>query len=101
MDAIFVFLFFFSKAKFLPASGLAHEIMHYFGAHDLYYASIAISQAYVDHCKINGSMDIMYTTCEGATISLLFTQLDAYYLGLADSCDEVTTWGLGKSSFLD
>lgn len=85
---------------YMPASGLAHEIMHCFGAHDLHYASCAISQAYVDHCKITGSMDIMYTTCEGATISQLFTQLDTCYLGLADSCDEVTTWGLGKSSFL-
>ena len=80
---------------------MAHEIMHCFGAYDLYYASSAIPQAYVDHCRITDSNDIMYTVSLGTTIPQLFTQLDAYYLGLVDSCDEVDTWGLGKSSFLD
>ena len=86
---------------FMPASSMAHEIMHCFGAYDLYYASEAIPQAYVDHCKATGSKDIMYTTCVGETIPQLFTRLDAYYLGLVDSCDEVTAWGLGKSTYLD
>ena len=85
---------------YMPASSLAHEIMHCFGAYDLYYASDAIPQAYVDHCKATGSRDIMYTVSLGDTIPQLFTRLDAYYLGLVDSCDEVTTWGLGKSSHL-
>jgi hypothetical protein len=86
---------------YTSASSLAHEIMHCFGAQDLYYASSAIPQAYVDHCRITGSMDIMYTVSLGTNIAQLFTPLDAYYLGLVDSCDEVTTWGLKKSSFLD
>ena len=86
---------------YMPASSLAHEIMHCFGAHDLYYASDVIPQSYVDHCEAIDSQDIMYTTCVGDTIPQLFTQLDAYYLGLVDSCDEVTAWGLGKSSYLD
>lgn len=44
-------------------------------------------------------MDIMYTVSLDAEIFQCFTQLDAYYMGLVDSCDEVTTWGLGKSAF--
>lgn len=98
---IFVRDEFYESFYYIPASSLAHEIMHCFGAYDLYYASSAISQAYVDHCRITDSNDIMYTVSLGTTIPQLFTQLDAYYLGLVDSCDEVDTWGLGKSSFLD
>lgn len=86
---------------YMPASSLAHEIMHCFGAYDLYYASDAIPQAYVDHCKATGSKDIMYTVSLGTSIPQQFTRLDAYYLGLVDSCEEVTTWGLGKSTFLE
>ena len=86
---------------YVPASSLAHEIMHCFGARDLYYASNAIPQAYVDHCTSTYSMDIMYTTSLGKTIPQLFSQLDAYYMGLVDSCDEVEAWGLGKSAFLE
>ena len=86
---------------YMPASSLAHEIMHCFGAHDLYYASDAIPQAYVDHCGATDSMDIMYTISLGSTIPQLFTRLDAYYLGLVDSCDEVDAWGLGKSTYLE
>lgn len=86
---------------YMPASSLAHEIMHCFGAYDLYYASDAIPQEYVDHCRLTGSMDIMYTISIGENIPQLFTRLDAYYLGLVDSCDEVANWGLGKSTFFD
>lgn len=83
---------------YTPASSLAHEIMHCFGAYDLYYASETIPQAYVDHCEATGSMDIMYTVSLGGDIPQIFTRLDAYYLGLVDSCEEVETWGLGTSS---
>ena len=86
---------------YVPASSLAHEIMHCFGAYDLYYASDIISQDYVEHCIATDSMDIMYTVSFGAEIPQLFTQLDAYYMGLIDSCDEVTAWGLGKSAHLE
>ena len=84
----------------ITASGLAHEIMHCFGAYDLYYASETIPQAYVNYCKDMISTDIMYTTNRLLSIDYLeFSRLDAYYLGLVDSCDEVTKWGLGKSTF--
>ena len=85
---------------YITASGLAHEIMHCFGAYDLYYASETIPQAYVDYCKDMISTDIMYTTSRLLSIDYLeFSRLDAYYMGLVDNCDEVITWGLGKSTF--
>ena len=52
-------------------------------------------------CGATDSMDIMYTISLGSTIPQLFTRLDAYYLGLVDSCDEVDAWGLGKSTYLE
>lgn len=86
---------------YMPASSIAHEIMHCFGAHDLYYASEVIPQDYVDHCTAIDSNDIMFTVSLGESIPQLFTPLDAYYLGLVDSCEEVDTWGLGISSYLE
>lgn len=82
------------------ASTFAHEILHCFGAYDLYYSSAAIPKAYVDYCKSTGSRDIMYTVNNGATITPKFTQLCAYYVGLVDSCSEVEKWGLKKNSHL-
>ena len=29
-----------------------------------------------------------------------FSDLDAYYVGLTDSCADVEKWGLGKSSYV-
>lgn len=84
----------------MPASSFAHEILHCFGAHDLYYASKEIPQAYVDHLEKTRSKDIMYTVGLGGSINQKFTELDAYYVGLVDSCDEVETWGLAKSTYL-
>lgn len=83
---------------YMPASSFAHEIMHCFGAYDLYYASDKIPQSYVDHCAATGSNDIMYTVSVGVSIPQDFTPLDAYYLGLIDSCDEIYTWGLIQST---
>ena len=88
--------------KLVLASPLAHEIMHCFGARDLYYASNDIPWDYVSYCKSNSCMDIMFTTKSlDSEINQMFTQVDAYYMGLVDSCKELTTWGLGKSSFAD
>ena len=85
---------------YIAAPTFAHEIMHCFGAYDLYYASETIPQAYVDYCKEMISSDIMFRTSRLLSIDYLeFSRLDAYYMGLVDSCDEVTAWGLGKSTF--
>ena len=89
------------RSFFNSASAFAHEILHTFGAPDLYYSSPMIPQAYVDHCKKIKSKDIMYTTNLGSIIDLKFTELCAYYVGLVDSCEDVKTWNLGISSHLD
>ena len=90
----------FDDVFITPPSTYAHEIMHCFGAHDLYYANAYISQEYVDYCKKTGSNDIMYTVNDGKWIINDFTELDAYYVGLTDHCDEVEKWGLAKSEHL-
>lgn len=86
---------------YMAAATFAHEILHCFGAPDLYYASETIPQDYVDYCERTASWDIMFSTNLGETVLHLFTELDAYYLGLIDHCDEVATWGLGRSTFSD
>lgn len=78
----------------------AHEMMHCFGAHDLYYSNEFISQKYVDHLTENYSNDIMFTVYDSKTISNDFTDLDAYYVGLLDNCKDVRKWHLAKSEHL-
>lgn len=78
----------------------AHEMMHCFGAHDLYYANEFIPPAYVDHLNKNFSSDIMYTVYDSKEITNDFTDLDAYYVGLIDSCDEVEKWNLAISEHI-
>ena len=85
---------------YTSASGFAHEILHCFGAYDLYYASDAIPQAYVDYCKQTNSQDIMYTSNIGKDIKPIFTALCAYYVGLTDDCADVEQWNLAKSTHI-
>lgn len=83
-----------------PPASLAHEVLHCFGAHDLYYASDAIPQAFVDHCIQSESNDIMYTVNMGDEITSVLTELAAYYVGLVDSCELVDEWNLAKSEHI-
>lgn len=91
--------------KETPAA-LAHEILHTFGAPDLYLAdeignNYGTSEEFVKYCEKNYKNDIMYTTYyTGLELPLYsrignkLSELDAYYLGLTDWCEEVETWGL-------
>ena len=87
-----------SSYYFLSPSGFAHEILHCFGAYDLYYASEMITQDFVNHCNTIKSNDIMYTVSTGKEIFQKLSEIDAYYIGLIDSCSQVDEWGLGTSS---
>lgn len=78
----------------------AHEMMHCFGAHDLYYANEFIPQEYVDHLGKTYSSDIMYTVYDSKDITNDFTDLDAYYVGLKDNCEEVEKWNLAISEHI-
>lgn len=87
-------------AKKVSAASFAHEIMHCFGAVDLYTASENIPQRYVNHLKSSKSKDIMfaidYNTPE--SIGEKFTELDAYYLGLTRNSADQKKYGLGIGS---
>ena len=78
-------------------SSYAHEMLHCFGAHDLYYANEFIPQKYVDYLGKNYSNDIMYTVYDSKEILNDFTDLDAYYVGILDDCDDVEKWNLAIS----
>lgn len=85
----------------VSAAGLAHEIMHCFGAIDLYAASEYCTQKYVNHLRSIRSDDIMYAIdySDPDHIGESFSELDAYYLGLVDSCGDQQKYGLHRSSF--
>lgn len=80
-----------------PPATYAHEILHTFGAHDLYYSSAAISQNYVNYCEESGSNDIMFTVNSESYITVELTPLDAYYVGIGARPAEVGEWNLFPS----
>ena len=94
-----------------PAA-IAHEILHTFGAPDLYYAdydgdNYGITQEFVDELSYEESNDIMFVTFDCYTnelyydhISNDFTDLDAYYVGLTDSNETVDEWGFYESEHI-
>ena len=75
-------------------------MMHCFGAHDLYYANEFIPSEYVEHLESIYTNDIMYTVCDSKEIFNDFSDLDAYYVGITDHCDEVEKWGLAISEHM-
>lgn len=92
----------------VPAA-FAHEILHTFGAPDLYREdtygdNYGVSKELINELERSASNDIMYTTYDAYSqaahydkITNDFTDVDAYYVGLIDSCDFVNEWGLGAS----
>lgn len=79
----------------IPPATYAHELLHAFGAPDLYFANEVINQEYVDYYMETNPSDIMASVYYGDEITNTFSDLDAYYVGLLDECDDVTKWGLG------
>ena len=80
---------------------VAHEILHCYGAKDLYKPDNAITQEYVDYLSAIQSNDIMKkTTYDLNWIPDLFSEVDAYYTGLINYSEEVERWGLGDSDFI-
>lgn len=92
-------------------SAYLHEILHCFGAVDLYKTEgngydIKIPQEYVDRLAFRQSDDIMYTVYDQYEnnmnynrVANEFSDVDAYYTGLLEECDEVERFGLGKSIY--
>ena len=96
----FVNIFVGSNGYIQPPSTYAHEILHTFGAPDMYYANSTINQAYVDHLGDIRSGDIMYTVYSGDTVTNQFTELDAYYVGLTNTATDQRVWNLGVSEYV-
>ena len=85
----------------VSAAGLAHEIMHCFGAVDLYEGSDFTTQEYLQHLKAINSKDIMYQIDyrDPEHIGETFSELDAYYMGLLSRSADQQKYGLRRSSF--
>jgi len=89
-----------------PAN-IAHEILHTFGAPDLYYAGdYGITQEYVDYVQQSGLNDIMRTNDDPSignynytAVKNDITDITAYYLGLVDYSETVDKWGFGPNQY--
>ena len=81
----------------MPPASMAHEILHCFGAPDLYYQNDWIPQEYVDVCRDKYSDDIMYSVNKGDEIARDITQVTAYYLGFAETFGDVEEYGLKEA----
>ena len=79
----------------------AHEFMHCFGAVDLYLQGDQITQTYADYLAGSGDFDIMRQCywSDYNQVTNVFSDVDAYYMGLLNSCTDVENFGLGKSSY--
>lgn len=87
----------------------AHEILHTFGAPDLYSVddngdNYGVTKKFTKYLAREKSNDIMFTTYDAETdeayydwISNEFSELDAYYVGLTDRSILAEKWGLDKS----
>ena len=78
----------------------AHEIMHTFGAPDLYMKNDIINEDYINYLIDINSNDIMRTISPGKEITNTFSSLDAYYVGLINSHEDIEKWNLGISEHL-
>ena len=75
---------------------MAHEILHLFGAVDVYQASKAIPQSYVDEVKKKGIKDIMGTIDVSQRnpdyVDAVLSEIDAYYVGLLPTSELRLQW---------
>ena len=84
-------------------AGIAHEMLHTFGAPDLYCAdtrgdNYGVPEEMANYYEEEDSNDIMYSSdLYYDRIANDFTPLDAYYCGIADRPAEADEWGLSPS----
>ena len=88
-------------------SSVAHEMLHLFGAPDLYFANshdLGITQEYVDYAAESNLNDIMRIVSDPETgveyadrIVNKITDITAYYVGLTDYSETVDKWGFNAS----
>ena len=94
----------------LPST-IAHEMLHTFGAPDLYTTGgissfFGITQEFIDYLKQNNVNDIMRVDADFdpdkgeadyESVWQEMTEITAYYLGLTDHSEIVEQWGLEPS----
>ena len=92
-----------SEGELEVPADCAHEMLHTFGAVDLYTAT-DVSQEYVDYAEQTRLNDIMRTSEDPRTgeyhsdsIKNEVTDITAYYVGLTDYSETVEEWGLPRS----
>ena len=96
--------YFDGQPQYVNPSTVAHEILHAFGASDLYQNTdylYNISQEYIDFINENELNDIMRCPETGDagnydSINSEISDITAYYVGLADSSETVDQWGFDK-----
>ena len=93
----------YGRGKENTPAVFAHEMLHCFGAYDLYEtdSSSPITQKYVNYLMSHHPNDLM-NQCYFSDYDLItnkFSDVDAYYTGLISTCSDVKNWGLGKSTF--
>lgn len=97
-----------SGTKNCPAV-YAHEILHTFGAPDLYYedSEYGIKEKFLNYVSKNMPNDIMYYCSDIETDEYIYdritnelSDLDAYYIGLTDQCPLIKDFGLGESQHI-
>ncbi|MBR2712532.1 MAG: hypothetical protein IKE73_02360 [Bacilli bacterium] len=76
-----------------------HEIMHQFGAHDLYNENMYINNNYVSYLNGINSNDIMYKITDSNEIVNDFSEIDAYYVGLIDNSKIVEEFNLKENDY--
>lgn len=103
------YIFMHSCGSLTAPASIAHEILHCFGAPDLFLdREYGITQEYVEWAKTEKTNDIMRVTFDnedGYTryydhISNEMTDITLYYLGLVDYSETVEKWGFEKNQHL-
>ena len=107
-----VYLQMYNRHEKTPPAVFAHEMLHTFGAPDLYWTDIyanyrleyGISKEYAQKAASENLNDIMRITWNIKTgkyqyysISPEITDITAYYVGLIDESETVKKWGFEKS----
>ncbi len=105
-----IYIYTLSNGVEVSPSIYAHELLHLFGAPDLYIVdrsgeNYGITQEYVDHSYENHTDDIMLLPLEYAQAEMKYdsiekeiTDITAYYIGwLSEAPQEVIDFGLERS----
>lgn len=102
-DAEVIYLLNIDMGLVNPPAVYAHEMLHTFGAPDLYDTNpeFGISRDFLNYVNSDMSNDIMLTCSDPVTYSYVYDrvpndigEVTAYYTGLTDHSDIVDEWGL-------